>query len=140
MLQQKVLLLVGVLALLTSCNNNPATTETVQATTHTTMEQKEKSATGAIMLIVRIKTNLSKEELLKRAHEREPQFAALPGLLQKYYIELGPQEYGGVYIWDSMESLAEYRASELAATIPKAYEATAPPSVELVNILFSLRD
>ena len=58
------------------------------------------------MQFVRLKTTLYEEELLKVAHEREPQFKAIPGIVQKYYVKLGaPGEFGGVYIWDSPESL-----------------------------------
>lgn len=93
------------------------------------------------MQIIRLKTKLSEEELLRRAKEREPQFAAIPGIIQKYYVKLGPEgEYGGVYIWDSVESLQAFKTSELATSIPQAYEITEPPSVEIVNILFQLRD
>ena len=53
------------------------------------------------MQIIRLKTNLSEEELLKRAHEREPQFKAIPGLVQKYYMKMTePNSFGGVYVWD----------------------------------------
>ena len=92
------------------------------------------------MQIVRFKTRLSHEELMSIAREREPQFRAIPGILQKYYIQLSDDgEYGGVYIWDSAESLRELRGSALAASIPKAYQAIEPPSVEIVDILFKLR-
>ncbi|WP_167605317.1 YdhR family protein [Maribellus sediminis] len=92
------------------------------------------------MQIVRLKTKLSEEEMLKIAHEREPQFMAIPGLVQKYYVKMGnPGEFGGIYIWDSRESLTEFRQSELAATIAKAYGAIEPPSVEIVDIMFDLR-
>ncbi|WP_167615328.1 antibiotic biosynthesis monooxygenase family protein [Maribellus sediminis] len=95
---------------------------------------------GTIMQIVRLKTKLSEEEMLKIAHEREPLFKAIPGLVQKYYVKMGnPGEFGGIYIWDSRESLTEFRQSELAATIAKAYGATEPPSVEIVDIMFDLR-
>ena len=93
------------------------------------------------MQIVRAKTELSEEEFLRIAKEREPQFQAIPGLLQKYYIKTKtPGEYGGVYIWDSIESLNKYRASDLAATIGEAYKTIEPPSVEIVDILFELRE
>lgn len=96
---------------------------------------------GTIMQIVRIKTSLTEEEMLKIAREREPQFAAIPGLIQKYYIKTGKEgEFGGVYVWDSKESLVDYRQSELAATIAKAYKATEPPRIEIVDIMFQLRD
>ena len=94
----------------------------------------------AFMQIVRLKSNLSEEELLKRAREREPQFKAISGILQKYYIKLGDNEYGGVYIWDSMESIMEFRQSELAASIPQAYEVIAPPEITISEVMFQLRD
>ena len=91
----------------------------------------EKKA-GKLILIVKIKTSLTEEQMLKIAHEREPEFAAIPGIIQKYYMKTGlPGEFGGVYVWDSKESLDEYRKSELAATIAKAYKATEPPRIEL---------
>ena len=94
-----------------------------------------------IMQIVRLKSELSEEELLKIAKERAPQFAALPGLLQKYYVKLGDEgQYGGVYIWDSAQSLKAFKESQLAATIAQAYKAVEPPSVEIVDILFQLRE
>ena len=103
-----------------------------------TMEEKKQ---GTIMQIVKLKTELSEEELLKVAKEREPQFKAISGIVQKYYVKLGsPGEYGGVYIWDSMESLEKFKKSELAATIPKAYKVVEAPSVEIVDIMFKLRE
>jgi heme-degrading monooxygenase HmoA len=93
------------------------------------------------MQIVKIKTDLSEEEMMKKARERKPQFEALPGLIQKYYIKLGKEgEYGGVYIWDSAESLQSYKESELASTISKSYQVTEVPSVEVSDILFQLRE
>lgn len=93
------------------------------------------------MQIIRLKTNLSEEELLKRAHEREPQFKAIPGLVQKYYVKMGePNSFGGVYVWDSEESLQTFRQSELAASIPKAYELAEAPGIEVLDVLFSLRE
>ncbi|MCK5280384.1 MAG: hypothetical protein KAK04_17640 [Cyclobacteriaceae bacterium] len=101
----------------------------------------DKKSKGTIMQIVKLKTELSEEEMLKVAKEREPEFKAIPGIIQKYYVKLGGRgEYGGVYIWDSAESLKEFKESELAATIPKAYKAIEPPSVEIVDIMFELRE
>lgn len=94
-----------------------------------------------IMQIVNLKSPLSTDELLEKARERAPQFRALPGLLQKYYIDRpGDGEYAGVYVWDSMESLLSFRESELAGTIAAAYEVTEPPVVEISEIMFPLRD
>ena len=94
-----------------------------------------------IIQIIRLKTNLSEEELLRRAKEREPQFKAIPGLLQKYYVKLDQSgEYGGIYVWDSPESLKSYRESDLAASIPEAYEIVEAPNIEILNVLFKLRE
>lgn len=94
-----------------------------------------------ILQIIRLKTKLSEEELLKRARVREPQFKAIPGLVQKYYVKMGePGLFGGVYVWDSKESLQTYRKSELAASIPQAYELLEAPDIELLDVLFCLRD
>ena len=50
-----------------------------------------------ILQIIRLKSNLPEEELLKKAKEREPHFKAIPGLLQKYYVKTSDTgEYGGI--------------------------------------------
>jgi len=94
-----------------------------------------------ILQVIKLKSNLSEEELLNRAKEREPQFKATPGLLQKYYVKLDEDgRYGGVYVWDSPESLQRYRDSDLAKSIPEAYEVIEAPTIELMDILFQLRN
>jgi len=94
-----------------------------------------------ILQIIRLKSSLSEEELVEKAREREPQFKAIPGLLQKYYVKTGTSgEFGGIYVWDSKESLQAFRASDLAASIPKAYQTIDAPDIETLDILFKLRD
>jgi hypothetical protein len=93
-----------------------------------------------IIQIVKLKSGLSEEELLIKAREREPNFKAIPGLLQKYYVKLGGEgQYGGIYVWESMEALQSYRESELAASIPEAYQVIEAPEVEIMDVLFELR-
>jgi len=93
-----------------------------------------------VIQYVNFKTQLSHEELLRTAREREPEFKRIPGLVQKYYVQLGePGKYGGVYLWDSRESLQTFRQSELAASIPKAYKVIEGPNIELLDVLFPLR-
>ena len=90
---------------------------------------------------VKFKSQLSEEELLITAREREPQFRAIPGLLQKYYVQLSePDNYGGVYVWDSMQSLQEFRKSDLAASIPGAYKVIEGPDIDVMDVLFKLRE
>ena len=124
------------------CTGKTETKITYELSKDDTMKETlSQHTSGTIMQIVRAKTELSEEEFLKIAKEREPQFEAIPGLIQKYYIKTKePGEYGGVYIWDSMESLNKYKESDLAATIGKAYKTLEPPSVEIVDILFELRE
>ncbi|MGD2067756.1 MAG: hypothetical protein PVI57_03660 [Gemmatimonadota bacterium] len=94
-----------------------------------------------IIQIVKLRTDLSEDDLLAISHERAPRFRALPGLVQKYYVRgEGEGEFAGVYLWDSMESLAEFRESDLAKSIASAYRVLEPPVVELGKVLFSLRD
>jgi hypothetical protein len=65
----------------------------------------------------------------------------VPGLLQKYYVTTGePNIYSGIYVWDSMESLQNYRASDLAASIPAAYKLKGQPEIEILNGFMTLRD
>ncbi len=94
-----------------------------------------------ILQIIKLKSSLPEKELLIRAKERQPQFEAIPGLLQKHYVKTGqPDQYGGIYIWDSQESLNAYRESDLAKSIPEAYEIIEAPDIEIMDILFQLRN
>ena len=94
-----------------------------------------------IIQFIKLKSNLPEDELLNKAREREPQFKAIPGLLQKYYVKLDePGKYGGLYVWDSPESLQAYRASDLAASIPAAYEVMEAPEIDMFEVMFKLRD
>ena len=94
-----------------------------------------------ILQIIKLKSNLPEEELLIKAKERESQFKDIPGLLQKYYVKTGQSgQYGGIYIWESQESLNAYRESDLAKSIPEAYEIIETPSIEMMDILFQLRN
>jgi heme-degrading monooxygenase HmoA len=94
-----------------------------------------------IMQTVKLKTRLSVDEVLAIAQERAPQFRAIPGLVQKYYVRRkGEGEVAGVYLWDSMESLAEFRESDLAKSISAAYQVVEPPVIEVGEVLFPLRE
>lgn len=89
---------------------------------------------------VRIKTELDEATFMKVANERAPQFRAIPGLIQKYYArDAATGEYWGLYFWDSMDSVKQFRESELARTIPLAYEATEDPVRSFADVLLVLR-
>jgi heme-degrading monooxygenase HmoA len=93
-----------------------------------------------IMQIVRFQTELSMDEIQAIAQARAVDFREVPGLVQKYYIHSNETgEYGGVYIWESIESLSAFRDSELAASIPQAYKLTGAPKIEILEVAHSLR-
>ncbi len=93
-----------------------------------------------VLLIVRFKTSLAPDELKRRYKERLPKFQALPGLLQKYYFhDPASDEWGGVYLWDSQESLEAYKESELRKSIPETYQIVGTPRVEAITVIDTLR-
>lgn len=92
-------------------------------------------------VLVRLKTELDRSEIERIMRERAPEFRALDGLEQKYYLEGSePGEYGGFYLWRSLDDVAEYRESDLAATIAAAYQGVGEPSVEVFKVVMPLRD
>ena len=93
-----------------------------------------------VVQIVKLESALAEDELLEIAHERAPQFRALEGLVQKYYVRLDAGEFAGIYVWDSMESLLAFRESDLAKSIAAAYRVVEPPVIEVGEVLFPLRD
>jgi len=94
-----------------------------------------------IVQVITLKSDLSEAALLNRAQERASSFEAIPGLLQKYYVKTSQEgEYGGVYIWDSVEALQTYQQSDLAQSIPSAYAIKATPTVDIMDVIFQLRD
>ena len=77
---------------------------------------------GAV-LFVRVRSNLDEEELERRLLERRPRFLEVPGLLQKIYgRDRATGAVCGIYFFDSAKALAAFRDTELARTIPEAYE------------------
>jgi hypothetical protein len=78
----------------------------------------------AAILFVRIKSGLDTEEFERRLVERRPRFREVPGLLQKIYgRDDATGDVCGIYFFESDEALAAFGDTELAQTIPMAYEA-----------------
>ena len=91
-----------------------------------------------VVHFVRITTRLAHEEVRQIMEERAPRFRKVPGLLQKYYgYEPSSEAFCGCYIFDSEESRQAFRQSELARSIPAAYEAE-EVRVEAYEVLFPL--
>ena len=78
----------------------------------------------ATILFVRIKSDLDPKELESRLIERRPRFHEVPGLVQKFYgRDESTGDVCGVYFFEDINSLSNFRETELAKTIPTAYEA-----------------
>ena len=99
------------------------------------------STQPTIMMTVRgLKSDLDYDEMIRRAEERMPMFREVQGLLQKYYsYDEATDEWAGIYLWDSQESLDEFLASELRESIPAAYELKTRPQVDVVPLVAALR-
>jgi heme-degrading monooxygenase HmoA len=93
-----------------------------------------------VMVLIRFKSTLPAEEVERRYKERLPDFQKLPGLLQKYYLhDAASGEWGGMYLWDSQESLDAFMSSDLRKSIPEAYQFADAPRVEVVEVVDVLR-
>jgi heme-degrading monooxygenase HmoA len=94
-----------------------------------------------IVQVVKFASRLPEHETRRVMEERAPQYRALPGLLQKYYVrDATTGELGGISVWDSAASLRAFRASDLAQTIATAYQVVGQPRIETFAVLFPLRD
>lgn len=93
----------------------------------------------ATILFVRVKSELDREELERRLLERRPRFLEVPGLVQKIYgFDEATGDACGIYFFESREALDAFRESELARTIPEAYEAL-DTRREVYEVLYPLR-
>jgi heme-degrading monooxygenase HmoA len=92
-------------------------------------------------VLVRMRSSLDHDEIVRIMNERAPEFRALDGLEQKYYLhDPATGEYGGFYVWRSIDDVVKYRESDLAASIAAAYQGIAAPDVTVFEIVMPLRD
>ncbi len=91
-------------------------------------------------VLVKMTSKLSHDEIVEIMNRRAPEFRALEGLEQKYYLhDPATGEYGGFYVWRSIDDVAAYRQSDLAASIAAAYQGVAAPDVTVFEIVMPLR-
>jgi hypothetical protein len=93
----------------------------------------------AAVLFVRIKSRLETKEFERRLLERRPRFLEVPGLVQKIYGRDGATgDVCGIYFFENQAALDAFRETELAQTIPAAYEAI-DIRREVYEVLYPLR-
>lgn len=94
-----------------------------------------------IAQIVRFRSGLPAGEVPAVFEARAPQYRAVPGLVQKIYLSFpGTGEHGAVYLWETAEAMQAFRASDLARSIPQAYQVQGDPAVDVGQVELVLRE
>jgi hypothetical protein len=94
-----------------------------------------------MILLVRFRSPLPLPEVMRVVEDRADDFGDLAGLEQKYYLQDAVSgEYAGLYLWQSPAAVAEFKNSELRATIAEAYQAEGEPRVEVYRVFKTLHD
>ena len=92
-----------------------------------------------IIKTLRYKSGLSHDEIDRHFRERSERYRAVPGLIQKYYVKFpDTEEYGGICMWDSQDSLDSWRAGNLSGTLAKTYKVEGEPSREFAEVMLVL--
>jgi hypothetical protein len=92
----------------------------------------------AALLFVRISSPLVSDEFDRRLLERRDRFRGVPGLVQKVYgRDPATGDVCGIYFFETDTALDAFRDSQLARSIPEAYEASEVRR-EVYDVLYSL--
>jgi heme-degrading monooxygenase HmoA len=92
-----------------------------------------------IIQLVRFASRLTHDEVMERFDARSDRYRDVPGLLQKYYVHYSEtDEYGGVYVWDSEDSLQKWRESNLSGTLADTYQVEGEPHREMLEVMLVL--
>jgi heme-degrading monooxygenase HmoA len=94
-----------------------------------------------IVQLSMFRSDLTEEEVRRIMEERAPRYRSVPGLLQKIYLKEGDSaEYGAILVWRDEESMRQFSGSELARTIPQAYQVVGRLRREAAEVIYVLRD
>ncbi|MHA2058253.1 MAG: hypothetical protein ACW979_11540 [Candidatus Thorarchaeota archaeon] len=75
------------------------------------------------------------EEIQETSEGRADQYRKVPGLIQKYYVlDKSTDRVGGVFVFDSIESLQTFKESDLAKSTGEAYKFKEPPHTQVLEI------
>ena len=92
------------------------------------------------LLLFLFKSGLPLEEISATSEKRADRYRKVKGLIQKYYVQdKSTGHVGGVFIFDSKESLKAFRDSELAKSTAEAYKFLEPPTTRVLEIAKVLR-
>jgi hypothetical protein len=93
-----------------------------------------------IVSVARFRSRLSGEDVQPRFEQRAQRYLEVPGLCEKIYLRFRDTgEWGAGCVWDSEQSLARFRESELAKSIPSAYEIEGDALTELADVALVLQ-
>ncbi len=92
------------------------------------------------ILMLLFKSNLPYEEIERISEERKDEYRQVSGLINKMYVEeKDTGKYGGIFKFDSQDSLLAFRESDLAKSTEDAYKFIEPPEIRVFNIAKQLR-
>jgi heme-degrading monooxygenase HmoA len=87
------------------------------------------------VVFILFKSTLPKDQVIKNFEARADLYRAVPGLVQKYYVhDDATGHFGGIHIFDSMESAEAFMRSDLVKSIGNAQNSQEPPTVRLLHI------
>lgn len=92
-----------------------------------------------IVLQVLFRTDMAGDDALQKVEETKDVFRRVPGLQQKYYVrDPATGEMGGVYVFDSRESLERFRASGISQKALRSFKLVGPPAIRVFEIATAL--
>jgi hypothetical protein len=91
-----------------------------------------------IVQVVRWKSRLPEAEIVGLFEARAARYRAVPGLVQKHYLRYRTGEYGAVYLWESEEALATFRASDLGQGMADVFAIEGEKDVRLADVALTL--
>ena len=87
-----------------------------------------------IVSILRFRSGLTDEEVQDLYEARADRYRQVPGLVEKLYLRYRSGEHGALYVWESDEALAAFRASDLGRSIGPTYKVVDEPEAELADV------
>ncbi|MDH7508692.1 MAG: YdhR family protein [Methanomassiliicoccales archaeon] len=93
------------------------------------------------VVFILFKSNLPKEDVISNFKARADLYRSVPGLVQKYYIHDDKTgHFGGIHIFDSLESAEAFMSSALVKSIGNVQSSHEPPTIRLFHVDLVLHD